>query len=142
MNKISIKGVIIGAIVDVVASGIAGIPLILYVIMHMKTVDAQSGPAAIVSHIHADLTLHSIQLAFGFACSVLGGYIAARIARRGEVLNGTLSSFLCILFGIYAATSGTLLVSPAEHALLLAASVAAAAFGGFLARKPAQFRAA
>jgi hypothetical protein len=32
MSKVSVKGVLIGAIVDVVASGIAGIPLVLYVV--------------------------------------------------------------------------------------------------------------
>src|SRR5215468_12200931 len=139
MTKVSVKGVLIGAIVDVVASGIAGIPLVLYVMTQMGFTDAPTGQdqaAAVTSLVHADTTLHSIQLALGLACSIPGGYVAARIAKHDEVLNGALSSFLCILLGIYSAASGKALESPAEHALLFAASFGAAAFGGFLARKP------
>ena len=92
--------------------------------IHMDITDAPAGqgqqsPAtAIMSLVHADTTLHSIQLALGLACSILGGYVAARIAKNGEVLNGALSSFLCILLGIYSAASGKVLESPAEHMLL------------------------
>jgi hypothetical protein len=135
MSKISVKGVFIGAIVDVVASSLAGIPLLLYVMTHMDIAGAPAG-IEVISRLHADAVLRSIQLTLGFACSILGGYVAARIAKHDEVLNGALSSFLCIVLGIYSAASGKALESPAEHALLLAASFGAAAFGGFLARKP------
>ena len=43
MTKVSVKGVLIGAIVDVVASGIAGIPLVLYVMTQMGFTDAPTG---------------------------------------------------------------------------------------------------
>jgi hypothetical protein len=46
-----------------------------------------------------------------------------------------LSSFLCILLGVYSAASGKVLEPSAEHALLFAATFGAAAFGGFLAKK-------
>src|SRR5215470_15011360 len=140
MNKISVKGVLIGAVVDVVASGIAGVPLVLYVMTQMGDPPAAQGQqnptTAIMSLIHADATLRSIQLTLGLACSILGGYVAARIAKHDEVLNGALSSFPCILLGIYSAASGKALESPAEHALLFTACFGAAAFSGFLARKP------
>jgi putative membrane protein (TIGR04086 family) len=148
MTKVSVKGVLIGAIVDVIASGIAGIPLVLYVMTQMGITDAPTGQdqqsrvAAVTSLVHADTILHSIQLALGLACSILGGYVAARIAKHDEVLNGALSSFLCILLGIYSAASGKALESPAEHALLFAASFGAAALGGFLARKSGRVAAA
>src|SRR5215470_11589844 len=147
MTKVSVKGVLIGAVVDVVASGIVGIPLVLYVMTQMGTGaspgQGQQNPVtAVTSLVHADTTLHSIQLALGLACSILGGYVAARIAKHDELLNGALSSFLCILLGIYSVASGKALESPAEHALLFAASFGAAALGGFLARKPGQVAAA
>jgi len=145
MTKVSVKGVLIGAIVDVVASGIAGVPLVLYVMTQMGFTDAPTGQdqaAAVTSLVRADTTLHSIQLALGLACSILGGYVAARIAKHDEVLNGALSSFLCILLGIYSAASGKALESPAERALLFAASFGAAALGGFLARKSGRVAAA
>jgi hypothetical protein len=134
MGKVSLKGIFIGAIVDNVASAIVGIPLVLYVMMHMDPTDAR--PAnAILSRVHADTALYSTQLTLGLACTILGGYVAARIAKHDEVLNGALSSFLCILLGVYSAASGKALESSAEHALLFAATFGAAAFGGFLARK-------
>jgi putative membrane protein (TIGR04086 family) len=97
-----------------------------------KGIAEQSG---VISLVHADSILYSIQLTLGLACSILGGYVAARIAKHDEVLNGALSSFLCILLGIYSAASGKMMESPAEHALLFAASFGAAALGGLLASK-------
>lgn len=43
-----------------------------------------------------------MQLLLGALCSVLGGYVAARLAARSELVNGALSAFLCIAFGLYA----------------------------------------
>jgi hypothetical protein len=131
MSRVSVKGVLIGAIVDVVSSGIVGLPLVVYVMMHVGITER----SAVISLLRADSTLHSIQLTLGLACSILGGYVAARIAKHDEVLNGALSSFLCVLLGIYSAASSKVLELPAEHVLLFAASFGAAAFGGYLARK-------
>ncbi len=39
--------------------------------------------------------------------SVLGGYIGALIAKHDELLNGALSSFLCVLSGVYALFTGS-----------------------------------
>lgn len=134
MSKVSIKGVLIGGIVDILATNVAAIPLLVYAMTQMKTTDAPTA-SSIVSLLHADAPLWSIQLGVGLACSVLGGYVGARIARHDEVLNGALSSYLCILFGIYAAVSGKTSTSLAEHGLYFAVSFAAAALGGFLARR-------
>jgi hypothetical protein len=41
-------------------------------------------------------------MALGCLCSVLGGYVAARIAKHDLLLNGALSSFLCLASGLYA----------------------------------------
>ena len=35
-------------------------------------------------------------------CSILGGYVAAWLAKHDELLNGALSAWLCIAFGIAA----------------------------------------
>jgi hypothetical protein len=134
MNKVSVKGVLVGAVVDVVSSGIVGIPLVLYVITHTGITDESALISEIHSRMRADLALHSIQLILGTGCSILGGYVAARIAKHDEVLNGALSSFLCILLGIHSAASGGV-ESPVEFAFLFPVTIGAAALGGFLARK-------
>jgi hypothetical protein len=37
----------------------------------------------------------------GLTGSAVGGYVAAWIAKRGRLVNGALSAWLCILIGIY-----------------------------------------
>jgi len=51
----------------------------------------------------------------GALCSVLAGYVSARIAKHDEVLNGALSSILCVVGGLYSVLSG----SAALHLALL-----------------------
>ena len=41
--------------------------------------------------------------------TVFGGYIAARIAKHDELTNGTLASFLCVLFALLAIGSTSIL---------------------------------
>jgi hypothetical protein len=135
MSKVSIKGVVIGGVVDVVATNILAFPLVLYIMARIGTASAPT-PVEIMSALRADPILHSIQAALGIACSILGGYVAARIAKSHEMLNGALSSFLCVLIGLYDLASSVTLGSAPEHALLIAVSISAATFGGFLARKP------
>ncbi|MCG2641381.1 hypothetical protein ACFPFP_18750 [Bradyrhizobium sp. GCM10023182] len=71
----------------------------------------------------------------GGLCSVLGGYVSARIARHDEVLNGALASILCVGLGIYAAARGT------GHLwldiLYLPLGPALAALGGYLRSRQA-----
>jgi hypothetical protein len=43
---------------------------------------------------HATPWLYGAQLLVGLACSVLGGYVAAWLAKHDELLNRTLSAFL------------------------------------------------
>jgi hypothetical protein len=69
MNKVSVKGVLVGAVVDVVSSGIVGIPLVLYVITHTGITDESALISEIHSRMRADLALHSIQLILGTGCS-------------------------------------------------------------------------
>ncbi|HET6762278.1 MAG TPA: hypothetical protein VFH27_01370, partial [Longimicrobiaceae bacterium] len=57
---------------------------------------------ALVALMHASPGLQAASMAVGCLCSVLGGYVAARIAGRSHVLHGALSSYLCMAFGIAA----------------------------------------
>jgi CHASE2 domain-containing sensor protein len=76
--------------------------------------------------------LFASQLLLGSACSVLGGYVAARIARRNELLNGGLSSFLCIGFGIQALYAGKSLLPLWLNVLWLPITPALAVLGGYI----------
>ncbi len=97
MKKVSLTGVLVGGVVDILTSTIFAIPLIVYV---QTRFHIERGGSA-VPLMFADPLLFSGQFLIGVAGSALGGYVAARIAKHDELLNGVLSSFLCTAIGAY-----------------------------------------
>ena len=41
------------------------------------------------------------QILIGLFCSVFGGYLAGRLAKHEELVNGLLASFLCVGIAVY-----------------------------------------
>ena len=100
--KVSIAGVLIGGLVDVASSLLAGIPFAVYFASKVDP-SQRVGPhasEALSAAMHANVPLYSADLLVGLTCSALGGYVAAVIAKRNERLNGTLSSCLCVSLGV------------------------------------------
>jgi hypothetical protein len=133
MNKISIRGVVVGGAVDIVTTVILTLPLVVYVIAtELPGAFKDPLPAAVMATIQASPLLCGLQSVIGLACSVLGGYVAARVARHDELLNGLLASSLPVALGVYSLTSdkdsGPLLLP----VLLLIASPLCSGFGGKL----------
>ena len=108
MNKVSIRGVVIGGVVDVILSGILGIPLIIYVLATrgLAGLPKTEMQRAVVSAIHASTSLYAVQLLIGSVCTVLGAFLAARIAKHDHVLNGLLASLICVAIGVYSVVAG------------------------------------
>jgi hypothetical protein len=133
MSRISIKGVLLGGIIDVLTTNILAIPLIICAVTkfdwtHMPQ-DQRS--AALIAVLHGSVLLYTAQFLIGSTCSILGGYVAARLAKHDELLNASLSSYLCTAIGLYSVARGK------ESRLLLelfglAASPALALLGGYL----------
>jgi hypothetical protein len=96
--------------------------------------------ATITAAIHGNMPLYLGQLLVGLACSVLGGYVAAWLAKHDELLNGALSSFLCILLAVYAIASGKDTNAAWVRILLFVASPAFALLGGDLTRRQREHR--
>ncbi len=142
MSKVSTPGVAVGGVVDVVASNALSIPLGVYLAskIDLSHVPQQQIPDQMLGLLHANPGLYALQLVIGAACTVLGGYVAALIARRGEVLNGALASFLCIAFGIYAMASGKSNDPAAVQTALIVISPLLGAAGGWLRLKQLQRR--
>ena len=97
MSSISIKGVLLGALVDFAGSMFIGIAIIAAAagLLGLGDVEATSGAfQAGVPRI----------VAFALSCpaTVAGGYVAARVAERGELINGTLCTFLSVIVTIMA----------------------------------------
>ena len=138
MKKISIKGVLVGGVTDIVATNILTLPILIYATNKLDL--ARASPEQLQAALHANTSLYALQLLIGFGCSALGGYVAAWLAKHDELLNGPLSSFLCMAFGIY-----SLAASPGsnyrwEELLLLPASPACGLLGGYLRRRQRQAR--
>jgi hypothetical protein len=101
--------------------------MVKYDLLHVP-----NGAAAIASSIHSSAWLYGLQLTIGIGCSVLGGYVAACVAKHDEALNGLLSSFLCTGMGVYSLFSGKDSQSMFVQILLLVAAPAFAFLGGYL----------
>jgi len=133
MRKVSIKGVLVGGVVDVAATTILAIPLAIYAMAKFHLLDAPKGSGhAVASAIHASPWRYGVQLLIGLGCSVLGGYVGAWIAKHDELLNGLLSSFLCTVTGIYSIVAVKNSGSVSEHVFLLIAAPLFGLFGGYL----------
>ena len=75
---------------------------------------------AVVAAIHGAPALYAAQLGIGFGCSMLGGFIAASIAKQGRLLNGVLASWLCVAVGVYSLLTGRGSESVPVHLALIA----------------------
>jgi len=134
MPKLSPKAIIVGGVVDVGASIVLGIPLVFYV-LSQSGISSGAGANAgtsVVAAIHDSPTLRSVQLLIGAACSILGGYVAARIAPRDRFVNALLASWLCVGLGVYSIAPGRSGQPLWESLLLLLSTLACYALGGYL----------
>jgi hypothetical protein len=134
MKSVSIQGVVVGGIVDIVTSVILGIPFAIYAIskVDLAHVPKDKVGSAIAAAMNGNVPMYLGQLLVGMCCSVLGGYIAARLAKHDELLNGALSAFLCVSLGVYTVASGNDSHSLFVQILLLVASPALGLLGGYM----------
>ena len=109
MKRISILGVVIGGIVDVMATNILAIPLLFFILftnVNLLGMPQEEMMKALTQVFHSNWILFTIQLMIGSFCSILGGYVAAYIAQHDELITGALSAYLCFAIGIYSVIKG------------------------------------
>jgi len=134
MKRISLKGVAIGAVTDIVTTNILMLPLIIYVMASLNSAGVPSDKISgtVMEVIRASLFYFFLSWLLGGLGSMLGGYVSARIAKHNEILNGALSSFLCLSLGVYALISGSVDSRFWLCVVSLPVSLALATFGGYL----------
>lgn len=134
MRRLSLLGIIVGGIIDVVATTILAVPVMVVAAAraNVEQLPKAEQAKAVLAMMHASPGLQISGWILGGLCSVLGGYVAARIADREELLNGTLSAYLCTAMGIYALARGSSTMPLWQHVVALVASPALAALGGYL----------
>lgn len=135
MKTISYRAVIIGAIVDIAASMLGTLITVIYLVNRIVIAQGPAathpGAAPIAPPPGTSLAL----LLIGFAGCVLGGYVAARIAKRDALLHGAASTFLVVVL-----TFGAAFSKDANVALQLIGIVLSPLFGaagGAIARMQA-----
>lgn len=133
MKRISFKGVVIGNIVDILSTNLAIFPatIIIFIFSGSAAELAVSSPRALME----SGLFKALMMTFGVLCSVLGGYVSGRVAKHDEILNGALSSILCIGFGVYAIIGGRSARHLVVQLALIALSPALAALGGYLSSR-------
>ena len=134
MKGAPILGVLTGAVADVVSSFLLGIPFAIYA---LSKIDVAHTPKEQLGHamatvVHANTALYLAQLFVGLACSVFGGFVAALIARRMELLIGALSSFLSVGLWISVLIAGDHIEPVSAQILQLIASPIMGLLGGYL----------
>jgi hypothetical protein len=122
-QRVSIAGLVIGGITPICAPIILAIPLVIYFEIAPPK-EGSSGPNGWLYWL-----LYST---IGLGRFAFGGYVAARIAKHDELLNGLLSSFLCTAISIYSILLGKDPQSLFAQIFFLAAAPAFALFGGYL----------
>jgi putative membrane protein (TIGR04086 family) len=95
VKRVSIKGVLVGGIVDVVATMLCTLIAVIFLVNRLLAHGAPGAPI-----IAPPPSTHAVLTVVAGVCSLFGGYVAARIAKHDELLNGALSSYLSILVGL------------------------------------------
>ena len=108
MRGISIKAVLVGGVTDIGLSILLG--ALLQAIFGF-------GPASKPAGV-----LFVAQLIIGLGCSVLGGYVAASIAKENMALNGLAASSLCVVLGVLYMVNGLVPFSIALQLLMILAT--------------------
>ncbi|MGH8617484.1 MAG: hypothetical protein ACREUW_07305 [Burkholderiales bacterium] len=125
-----VKAILIGLAVDIGGTFAAGIVLTILV-----GIAIGGDPEALAALFSESFLLKAAMMTIGGGCTVLGGYVAARIANRTE-LN------VALMFGICSLVAGELLSlgmgdqsSALEHTVFLVVTIPAAIFGGWLRKR-------
>jgi len=83
MAKVSVKGMVIGGLTDIIATVVLTIPLVIYVIMdQLHAATKQPLEVAVTAALYASPILYGLQSLMSLGCSILGGYVAARVANH------------------------------------------------------------
>jgi hypothetical protein len=129
---ISIKAIVLGVLADIGGSLVVGIAygIVLAAIMVIKGIR----PEEIGAHLQGPIIeIPSLFIGFGF--TLLGGFVAGRVAKQSEILHGAIVGALGIPLGFLVCGSFPLWFNIISCAGVLPAGMA----GGYLA-KPKQVR--
>jgi hypothetical protein len=136
VRRLSLKAAIIGGIVDILSTYLLVVVAVFVFILVRGFVSAGHPPPQDLN----DMVLRSVQsgpihmllICLGCLCSVLGGYVAARIAKHDELVNGAASAWLCVLIGLFGFASAQDGGQIVRHIASEVAAPLLGLFGGYI----------
>jgi hypothetical protein len=127
MNSINSKAVLVGWGIDIAATTVFMTGLTIFI----EVSYAISGEQAQDIYNSKDFLVYS--LIFGLLFTLVGGYVAARLAGRKEVLHSMTVGILSILTGLACTQIGSSQEIPGWYnTISYIAAIPAAIFGGFI----------
>lgn len=135
--RFRIVAVVVGCLVDIVSSTVAGVAfgIVVSILLVVRDASLERLPQVLADSIPVALG----ELLLGLCCSILGGYVAAWMARQRELQHALATGIASLAIGIALLSLQFLLPLPLAPpswstivALLL--TVPAALLGGFLRR--------
>lgn len=140
IRRVSLKAVALGAITDIVGTNLLLLPVAIVATLGVPQSAGGSRPN-IAELFTEDLRLYGVALLLGSIASIAGGWVAARIARRDELLHGALSAIACVAGGVYGLFAASDKLPLSQHLAFLVLSPALGALGGVLQARFAARRA-
>jgi uncharacterized membrane protein len=129
-HRISIKAIILGVLIDY--GGTFVLVLVSIVIFDFFTAGQTFTGNHFFAHMRRiTLPLHIVSLVGGLAFTFLGALVAARIAKRLEVLHGAVVGCIAMLPGLLSLSSNYALF----NILSFVCTLSVAMFGGYIASK-------
>lgn len=101
--KISFKAILAGCAADVFSTRLLFGLLGWFVVLKygFNETNPQIFVPQIVNAIGKSPVLFGINTMIGLVCSILGGYVAARVAKQNEVENAIAASLVVVTFDVY-----------------------------------------
>jgi hypothetical protein len=138
MTRISVQAILAGGLTGLLVTNLLAIPFVAFVVMNagLTRLPKDQMQVALAATIPANGALHAMQILLGLIATGIGGYAAAWIAKHNQVLNGALASWTCIAVGLSTILSRENSMPLLINVGLMLASIACAAFGGYLRHPP------
>ena len=130
--SVNIKAILVGFVSDFVASTIFGVVLSLFmaIVLAMKGYKDAELEKSLISLLDGT-TYRILSLIVGLGFTMMGGYVAGRIARSGEYFHSGAVGLLNVLFGLFFIGMYFTWYSVIAFLLVLPAAI----IGGDMARK-------
>jgi hypothetical protein len=137
LKDLSLQGVFIGAVADLVLTNLLVLPLVVITDTRIarETPGGKLAPAMFAHALATNKELYLVMMLLGALASIAAGWIAARVARRAEMLNGAASAIACASLGVYALFRYPEAAPLWEHVVFFILAPALGALGGLIYRR-------